>query len=318
MCQHGPRRTQGDEAIVRPSSSTPRYRSSRTFQLEPGPERDVPVWLVIVIVVWIEATVDAFAWTFLGPSAVKWTATRSASEALIQGVPQNAIEIGLTLAIAAWLGWWNGMGLRSPRNSAIGVFFLLPVVGFVAIGAWRVAGEGVGPGLMIAALVYYTIQPAGEEILFRGLLLHGLRRRLGDFLGVLLSSGLFALAHFVPFGWPPTARSFVLLFGFGVLACAMRIGTGSLWYPIAFHGLYNLMWTTYGWIDHPVPEYAALWYWARSIRMVGVVAMVFWLLGVIVLAWFRLMERRSRPIPRTSNTAGSDQPTDTVPRMPKS
>jgi membrane protease YdiL (CAAX protease family) len=289
-----------------------------TSELGRSLERDVPVWLVIVIFVWIEATVDAFAWTFLGPSAVKWTATRSASEALIQGIPQNTIEIGLTLALAAWLGWWDGMGLRSPRNPLIGAFFLLPAAGFVAIGAWRVAGEGVGPGLMMAALVYYTIQPAGEEIVFRGLLLHGLRRRLGDFLGVLLSSGLFALAHFVPWGWPPTARSFALLFGFGVLACAMRIGTGSLWYPIAFHGLYNLMWTTYDWIDHPVPEYAALWYWARSIRMVAVVAMVFWLLVIVLHAWFRFVEYRSRRVPDTSHTARSDQPIDTVPRIPKS
>lgn len=275
-----------------------RTRRKATSSFELVSEREVPVWLVIVIFVWIEATVDSFAWTFLGPSAVKWTATMIASEALIQGVPQNTVEIALTFAVATWLGWWDGMGFRSPRNPAIGLFFLLPAVGFVAIGGGRIAGEGVGPGLMLAALVYYTIQPAGEEIVFRGFLLHGLRRRLGDFLGVLLSSGLFALAHFVPWGWPPTARSFGLLFGFGVITCAMRIVTGSIWYPIAFHGLYNLMWTIYGWIDHPVPEYAALWYWARSIRVIGVVAMLIWLTGIVLLAWVRIMDRLSARIDR--------------------
>lgn len=276
--------------------------------------RDVPVWLVLLIVVWIEATWDSFAWTFLGPEAVKWTATRIPSEALIQGVPQNTIGIAMTLAIAVWFGWWRGIGLVSPRSSAISLFLLIPTAGFAAAGAWRAVDEGAGTALLLAAFVYYAFQPAGEEILYRGFLLHGLRRRLGDFGGVLVSSALFALVHFVPWGWPPTFRTFSLLFGFGVLACAMRIGTGSIWYPIVFHGVFNLMWTTYGWIDHPVTEYPALWWWARSIQVTGVVAMLFWLLGIVLLALFSLMARLNPRFTELSNP--SDQPTTTVPRIP--
>lgn len=283
----------------------------------PDAGRDVTLWLLLLILVWVEATTDSFAWLFLGPAAVKWTVTRDASEALIQGIPQNAVEIGMTMAIAAWLGWWRGIGLATPRISAIALFLMLPTAAFAAMGTWRAAEEGAGATLLLAALAYYAVQPAGEEIIFRGLLLHGLRRRLGDFGGVLLSSGLFALAHFVPWGWPPTFRSFSLLFGFGVLACAMRIATGSIWVPIVFHGVYNLMWTTYGWIDHPVAEYPALWWWARSIRVTGVVAMVFWLLAITLLAWFSLMARVNRRLADLPGPLG-DQPTDTVPRMPKS
>jgi membrane protease YdiL (CAAX protease family) len=269
--------------------------SARRRSSEPSAERDISVWLVIAIFVWIETTVDSFAWTFLGPEAIKWTATRDASEALIQGIPQNVVEIGMTLAIAAWLGWLDGLGFRTPKRGPTGlflaVFLLLPGATFAAMGAWRVSGDGVGWGLMAAALVYYTIQPASEEILFRGFLLHGISRRLGTYLGVLLSSGLFALAHVVPWGWPPTVRSFSLLFGFGVLACGLRIVTGSIWVPIAFHGFYNLMWTTYGWIDRPVGEYATLWYWARTIRVLGVLAMVSWLFVIILVAVLTALER---------------------------
>jgi membrane protease YdiL (CAAX protease family) len=148
---------------------------------------------------------------------------------------------------------------------------------------------------MGAALIYYVVQPAGEEVLFRGFLLQGLSRRIGDFGAVMLSSSLFALVHFVPWDWPPTWRSFGLHLGFGVVACAMRIATGSLWYPIFFHGLYNLMWTFSGWADYPAPDDTIVWYWSRSIDTVGVVTALFWLAGIVLLAWVRLMDRWTSP-----------------------
>jgi membrane protease YdiL (CAAX protease family) len=281
-----------------------------------GTERDVPVWLVLVMLVWIEATWDLFAWHFLGPDAVKWTFTRRWSEALIQGIPQNAVGIGLTLAVAGWLGWWRGLGLTRPRPSVIALVLLVPTTGFAVAGVVRAAGAGATTGLLLAAVVYYVVQPAGEEIVYRGFLLHGLQRRLGIYLGIAVSSALFSLTHFIPWGWPLRPRDFMLHLGFGVAACAMRITTGSLWYPIVFHGVYNLMWTTYGWLDATPPEYVPLWYWARSIRALGVVAMVLWL-GVIVLTWwFGLMERA---LDRRAERLAAElvQPTDTSPRIPK-
>jgi hypothetical protein len=120
---------------------------------------------------------------------------------------------------------------------------------------------------------------------------------------------VFALAHFVPWGWPPTARSFGLLFGTGVLACGLRVVTGSIWVPIAFHGFSNLMWTTYGWVDHPVGEYATLWYWARSVRILGVLAMLCWLFVIVLVAVLTRIERW---------TAGSDRVGDPPERLRRS
>jgi membrane protease YdiL (CAAX protease family) len=283
----------------------------------PEAERDVVVWLVLAILIWIEATWDLFAWHFLGPDAVKWTGTRLWSEALIQGIPQNAVGIGMTLAIAAALGWWDGLGFGHPRPSLIALILLVPTTGFAVAGVVRAADAGASVALLVAAAVYYVVQPAGEEIVYRGFLLHGLRRRLGDFLAVAIGSALFALTHFVPWGWPITPRAFALHFGFGVAACAIRITTRSLWYPIVFHGVYNLMWTTYGWLDVMPPEYVPLWYWARSIRALSVAAMVLWLGAIVLVWWFGLMERT---LDRRAERLAAElaQPTDTTPRMPKS
>ncbi|MCG2661275.1 MAG: CPBP family intramembrane metalloprotease [Kiritimatiellae bacterium] len=78
------------------------------------------------------------------------------------------------------------------------------------------------------------VAPAAEEILFRGILLPLLMKRLGAGPAVILSSALFALIHLhVPSFFP----LFVLATG---LALAY-IYTGSLWVPIMMHALFNGM-----------------------------------------------------------------------------
>lgn len=83
-------------------------------------------------------------------------------------------------------------------------------------------------GIVLAVIV----APVAEEILFRGLLLPVISRRLGVFPGIVLVGFVFAALHlFIP--------AIVPLF-FVSLACSFAyIYTGSLSTPIAFHSLFN-------------------------------------------------------------------------------
>jgi len=82
---------------------------------------------------------------------------------------------------------------------------------------------------MIGTIV---VAPLVEELIFRGPLLRGLARRYGALGGALLTSILFAVAHF-------NLRTAPLLFllGFGNALLAAR--TGSLALPIVMHSIYN-------------------------------------------------------------------------------
>jgi membrane protease YdiL (CAAX protease family) len=83
----------------------------------------------------------------------------------------------------------------------------------------------------------------GEEIAFRGVLLHLLAPR-GTAAAVALSSLLFGLTHTVNLllGAPPAGVALQILFaGTGAAGlAALRIRTGSLWPGIALHAAYDL------------------------------------------------------------------------------
>lgn len=83
------------------------------------------------------------------------------------------------------------------------------------------------------------VAPVSEELLFRGLLLPLLARRLGVGAAVVGSSLVFALVHFhVP--------SLVPLFVFSVALSLAYIHTRSILTPIVMHGLFNAvsLWTS--------------------------------------------------------------------------
>lgn len=87
--------------------------------------------------------------------------------------------------------------------------------------------------LLIGAVTSTTLAPLSEEIVFRGWLLNGLRRRMPIWPAIILSSLAFAAIH-------PSVSSITTAL-FGVLAAITTIKTRNLWASILLHALNNLM-----------------------------------------------------------------------------
>ena len=161
------------------------------------------------------------------------------------------------MLVTAW--WWGprryggGWHLLGLRGFAVGrgvvtsilAFGLLILINLV----WSIVETELGlPGqpelvplfgngwqaLLFALLVVGVVAPLVEELFFRGYLYAGLRQRFGRRRGMLLSAGIFAIAHVLPGTWMP-----IFLMGW-VLAYVYE-RTDSLWPAIVIHGLMNTM-----------------------------------------------------------------------------
>lgn len=86
---------------------------------------------------------------------------------------------------------------------------------------------------LAAALLCGALLPAlCEEMLFRGVLLLSLERRMKAGLAVFLSALLFSLLHFSP-------RGFAALLVIGLFLGALVLRCRNLWLAVLFHFLYN-------------------------------------------------------------------------------
>ncbi len=105
----------------------------------------------------------------------------------------------------------------SPRNDTVGFYFL---------------------NLLLLGI----IPPICEELLFRGMILQGLKERFKPFMSVLLTSLLFALMH-----QSITQFIYPLILGF-VLTVVMD-KTNNLLYPILIHAFNNITTVTVGFLQ---------------------------------------------------------------------
>lgn len=117
-----------------------------------------------------------------------------------------------------------------------GAAVLLPA----ALGYYRLeAGLNLSGGASTALILAlgWGVQGAAEEVLFRGFLFPILGVRYGAILGVLVSSGLFALMHI--FNPNPNSLALLNLTLFGVFAAFYAAREGSLWGIFAVHSAWN-------------------------------------------------------------------------------
>lgn len=87
--------------------------------------------------------------------------------------------------------------------------------------------------VVLTFLLAAVAAPLTEETMFRGALLHGLRRHFSIVVGGLIMGLIFAVVH--PQGWLAVPPLMLLGFGFGLL----REWRGSLIAPITAHAMHN-------------------------------------------------------------------------------
>ncbi len=178
-------------------------------------------WIVAHSVVLHWAAI-VLVWWRSGRRAISWRvgfahSRASVGEDIVKGVVAYVATIPILLFYAAlyhmWLQW---TGHETEPQDVVRIFAEMES-GFMFY-------YFIGLALVIA--------PWAEELLFRGVLLPALGRRLGIGGAIMLSSVLFAVMHFhVP--------SLVPLFVFSVALSLAYIYTESIIVPIVMHALFN-------------------------------------------------------------------------------
>lgn len=138
------------------------------------------------------------------------------------------------------------MGL-SPKRSSFGQYALGLAVGLAMFGltflimyltdAIGVSGGRFSPILLALYLLAFLIQGASEEILVRGYFMTSLTNSTGAGSALICSAILFSAMHS-----GNTGSSFLGLFNiflFGLLLGLITFRTGSLFLPMALHGIWN-------------------------------------------------------------------------------
>jgi membrane protease YdiL (CAAX protease family) len=155
------------------------------------------------------------------------------------------------LAIVATLAWWKETHLTTPIDPAgrrLWVWVMIVPLSFLVLAIiGLVLGENTNGAVPILARILFLNLCVGlfEETLFRGIVLHGLRRRLSDFRALVASAVLFGAFHMsnVLAGQDLafTLLQAVNAAALGVLLGALMLQTNSLWAPILFHMAWNSM-----------------------------------------------------------------------------
>ena len=172
---------------------------------------------------------------------------------------RGVIQIGGVLLLTWWMrvklnkAAWAGLMLPRPQvgllllGSVCGAAAILAVAGTEYLLGWlQVVRVSADPywGLPRVVVILLVLIPAlgtglSEELAFRGYIFQTLGERVPVWAAALLMGFMFALVHFSVSGF---GISFILSTVIGsVMFLAMRFATGSLWFPIGFHAMWD--WT---------------------------------------------------------------------------
>lgn len=148
------------------------------------------------------------------------------------------------LAVVAWLGWWQQVGFRSTAHLSSLRLLWLPAL-FLAVIFLLVAAKGLPSAQTLGFIAVNTLLVGfSEELMFRGVLLHGARSRFSVVAAVAITAVMFGSVHvlngLLTGDFPAAFAQALQATLFGVWIAALRLRLGSIWPVIVVHGLWDL------------------------------------------------------------------------------
>ena len=156
----------------------------------------------------------------------------------VRGIPLQRL-VGAARPIGRDLRIGLGLGLLAIVASTLIVSLLVTLSGSEATPEQVLTGGLLETPLQLtlAVIAAVVLAPVAEELLFRGLLHRGLRRRLRIVPATALSSVLFAVVHVdVALSQPLALVGLTLV---GVILAVASERTGSLIVPVVIHAVHN-------------------------------------------------------------------------------
>jgi membrane protease YdiL (CAAX protease family) len=154
-----------------------------------------------------------------------------------KGLGSLRADLGLVVRVRdlPWLA--VGVALQ------VASFVLIDVLDRVGGGlpqqeAARTLDRSQGPELIVLVVGVVLLAPLAEELLFRGLLLRSLLRRVSAPAAVAVSAIAFGVVHLLD---PSTAALLVPLIGLGLVSGARAVRTGELSQSLMIHVGFNLL-----------------------------------------------------------------------------
>ena len=157
-----------------------------------------------------------------------------------RGTGSLAADTGLVVRARDWWGVPVGMGLQiAIAIVTLPLIELLFPDGTPEQGVSEITGTSETPIEMLLIIVsVVVVAPVLEEVLFRGVLLSILRRRLGPWASIVISAAAFSAVHLLD----PSAIAVVPgLFILGVVLGWVALKRGDLSMPIFIHSGINLL-----------------------------------------------------------------------------
>lgn|GEM_PF-702499 len=135
------------------------------------------------------------------------------------------------------------LGLSATGAVMASLFLLEAAFGWLSIEGWRWQGIDLSNWLvhLWIALLSSAVAALGEEAIFRGYLLRGLKGEWNKWSALALSSFLFSISHLSVTGAENTNFIFFALMMTlpGFMLGTLYLRTGSLWLPVGIHFGWN-------------------------------------------------------------------------------